>query len=98
PAGASFFSPAWVEPKCSAAGRSLRPDARCLDHLAPLLHLGRHIRAELRRSEDNRRGGDAGKPRFHGWIGQPGIDLAVEPLDDLGWRAARYADTAPRIR
>ena len=30
-------------------------------------------------------------------VGEPGIDLAIEPLDDVGGRAARNADAGPGL-
>src|SRR5262245_66478785 len=76
----------------------LRPRARRLDDLAPLLDLARHIGAEaFRRMNDWRRrhGGETGPG---GRVGKARIDLAVEPGDDLGRGAARHADPAPGIR
>src|SRR5262245_27294052 len=78
--------------------RSLRPDARELDHPAPLLNLGRHMVAELCGSEDFWCSGDFRQPRLDGRVHQPGIDLAVEPHDDLGWRTPWHADPDPYAR
>src|SRR5262245_47960705 len=75
--------------------RSLRPDAGELDHLAPLLNLSCHIGAELRGSEDCWCSGDFRQPRLDGRVDQPGIDLVVEPLDDLAWRTPWHADPGP---
>src|SRR5215831_13181286 len=78
--------------------RSLCPDARELDHAAPLLNLGCHMVAELRGSEDFWRSGDLRQPRLDGRVHQAGIDLAVEALDDLGWRTPWHADPSPYAR
>src|SRR5262245_31345566 len=78
--------------------RSLRPDAGELDYSAPLLNLGCHMVAELRGSEDFLRSGDFRRPRLDGRVHQPGIDLAVEALDDFGWRTPWHADPSPYAR
>src|SRR4029434_8418477 len=76
----------------AAADGSLRLKPRELHHLAPLLgFLG---------DEPTERGGRAGKrltayfgkPCAHRGIAQRGVDLAVEFIDDLGWRVLRNGD------
>ena len=78
--------------------RSLRPETGELDHPAPLLNLGCHMVAELRGSEDFWRSGDFRQPRLDGRVHQPGIDLAIKLLDDLGWRTPWRADPYPYAR
>src|SRR5262249_43076886 len=78
--------------------RSLRPETGELDHPAPFLNLGCHMVAELRGSEDFWRSSDFPHPRLDGRVHQPGIDLAIKPLDDLGWRTPWRADPYPYAR
>src|SRR5262245_8890399 len=77
---------------------SLRLDVRGSDHFAPLLGLRRHIGAELRGGEDQRRGGRVGEPSLDDRVCETVVNLAVEPLGDLVWRTPRDADTLPRGR
>src|SRR5882724_5122268 len=72
-------------------------DAGPFDHLAPFFGLGGDVGAEFRRRIEQRRGGDLPVSPFDRGAGEPGVDLAVEPFDDLGRRAARDADAAPGI-
>ena len=53
--------------------------------------------AELHGSEDFWRSHDFRQPRLDGRVHQPGIDLAVEPLDDLGWRTPWRAAGAANV-
>src|SRR5262249_27099645 len=67
--------------------RSLRLDARELDHLGPFLGFGCNESAELGGAKNHWDGADIAEPRLDVRRSQPGIDLAVEPFDDLHWRA-----------
>src|SRR5262249_34065706 len=76
--------------------RLLRLETRQLDHLGPLRKVGCDQRPELARRQDDRRGAELGELRLDARVCQPGIDLAVELLDDVGWRAAGNTDAGPR--
>ena len=70
--------------------RLLRLRAGCLDHLAPLLGLvGNHLAEVGRRACHHVRAEFDDALRDLG-IGKAGIDLAVELVDDLSRRVARY--------
>src|SRR5258708_36223848 len=75
--------------------RSFRPRAGGLDDLAPFLDLLRHIGAEAVRRVEDRGDAHGGEPRPGGGIGEAGIDLGVEPRDDLGRCPPRHAEAAP---
>src|SRR5262249_43394703 len=78
--------------------RSLRLDARELDHLGPFLGFGCNESAELGGAKNHWDGADIVEPRPDVRRSQPGIDLAVEPFDDLHWRAGGRADPGPGPR
>src|SRR5262245_22549848 len=82
----------------SGGGRSLRLDARELDHLGPFVGLGCNESAELGGAKNHWDGADIAEPRPDVRRSQPGIDLAVEPFDDLHWRAGGRAETVPGPR
>src|SRR5262249_25529911 len=68
---------------------SFRLDARGLHHLGPFLRFGDEMRAELRRREQHRRRADFRQLGRDAGITETGIELAIEPLDDLARRAGR---------
>src|SRR5262245_6116669 len=81
-----------------ASAVSLRLDARELDHLGPFLGFGCNESAELGGAKTHWDGADIAEPRPDVRRSQPGIDLAVEPFDDLRWRAGGRADPDPGPR
>src|SRR5262245_40132367 len=75
---------------------SFRLDARGFHHLGPFLSFGSEMRAELGRREQQRARTNLGKLGPDAGIGETRIHLAIEPLDDLTWRASRSPDAKPR--
>ena len=76
----------------------LRLDAGEPDHLAPLLGFVRDELAEVGGRARKHRAAQIGKPRLHLGIGERGVDLPVELVDDLGGRVLGRADAEPRAR
>src|SRR5215471_2517349 len=76
----------------------LRLDARELHHLGPFLNVLGDELAELSGRTCKRRVAKVCKPRFHRGIGENGIDLLVELLDDIGRCIHWCGDTQPRAR
>src|SRR5215468_3099 len=68
------------------SARSLRLDAREPDHFGPFLGLVSEELAERGGRARNRDGAEVGDPRLDRRIGETGIDLLVEPVDDGGGR------------
>src|SRR6516164_6101077 len=77
---------------------SLRLDTRELDHLGPFLGFDCNESAKLGGAKNHRDGPDIAEPRPDFRRSQPGIDVAVEPFDDLHWRGGGRADPAPGPR
>src|SRR5262249_13174502 len=77
------------------AARSLQFDVRELDHLAPFLSFISDELAELGRRALKRRATHVGKPRFDLGIGEGGIDLLVELVNNLRGHGMARADTIP---
>src|SRR5262245_29660215 len=77
---------------------SLRLDAGELDHLGPLLGFVSDELSEFGRRHRHRHAPKVGEPRLKLGVGEDGIDLSVELLDDLGRRGLRYANAVPRTR
>src|SRR5579862_3567217 len=63
---------------------SLWLDARKLDHLRPLLYLGRNKGLTLRRAHRHRRDTQVRKPRLQCRLGQSGNHFLIERVDNLG--------------
>src|ERR1700733_9275198 len=61
----------------------LRLDVRELDHLGPFLGFVGNELAEIGRRTGKRHGAQSGKPRLQRGIGETGIDLLVELVDDV---------------
>src|SRR5271168_4911148 len=80
------------------AGRSLRLDARELDHLAPLLGLIGNELAEIGWRARKRRATQVGKPCLHLGIGKDRIDLRIQFADDLSGDSLGRDDTEPCAR
>src|SRR5580700_10710081 len=78
--------------------RSLRLDVRELDHLGPFLGFVGNELAEIGRRASEWHGAQSGKPRLQCGIGEAGIDLLVELVDDVDGRALRRADAVERAR
>jgi len=61
------------------------------DHLGPLLGFGGDELTEVRGRHRHRLVAEVGKPSLDALIGEGGVDLVVEPLDDVSrrvpWRA-----------
>src|SRR5262245_66358149 len=71
--------------------RSLGLDVGGPDDLGPFLgFLGEEL-AVFGRRERKRRVAEVGNPRPNPGIGEAGVDLAIEPVDDLDGRVARRA-------
>src|SRR6516165_11407803 len=77
---------------------SVRPDARELDHLGPLLGFVSDELSEFGRRHRHRHAPKLGEPRLKLGVGEDGIDLSVELLDDLSGRVFRHANAVPRTR
>src|SRR6516162_201121 len=77
---------------------SLRLDTRRLDHLGPLLGLVDDELAERAGTHRHRLAAELCQPHLNPGIGETGIDLLVEILDDLHWSAFRRAHAEPRAR
>src|SRR5262249_23886112 len=77
---------------------SLRLNARELDHLGQLLGFGSNELSEFGRRHRHRHAPKVGDPRLKLWVGEDGIDLSVELLDDLSGRVFRHANAVPRTR
>src|SRR6516225_9846121 len=75
-----------------ACPASVRLDAGELDHLGPLLGLVDNQLAEVGGRTDERCATQIGEPRLDLMIGETGVDLLVDLLDDLGRRGLRCAD------
>src|SRR5262249_7325974 len=71
---------------------SLGLDVGRPDHLAPLLGVVGDELSEIDGRADKRRASKVGKPRLHLGIGEAGVDLLVELVDDLRRRVLGYAD------
>src|SRR3954453_23088936 len=65
-----------------AQARSVRPSARELDHLGPLLRFLGDEFLEIGGREREHRATQVGKPPLHPGIGEAGIDLLVKAVDD----------------
>src|SRR5262245_55987767 len=68
------------------------------DHLGPLLGLFGDELAEIGGRADKRRASKVGKPRLHLGIGEAGVDLLVELVDDLRRRVLAYCAAIPVAR
>src|SRR5262245_57448064 len=69
--------------------RSLHLRARALDDAGPFLRISCDEGLELLRRHAQRRRAEIGHTRADAGIIEPGIDLAIEPRDDLGRQALR---------
>src|SRR3979411_2338371 len=78
--------------------RSLRLRPGKLDHLAPLLGFRGDELAAVGWRARKRGGAEVGELRLQLGIGKAGVDLLVEPVDDLDGRVAGCADAAPGAR
>src|SRR5262245_8299901 len=65
------------------------------DHLGPFLRFVDEELAELGGPERKRRATEIGKARLDFGISEGNRDLAVELIDDRGWRIPGRADTEP---
>src|SRR5215467_13122857 len=74
---------------------SLRLDADGLNHLAPLLGVFRHELAEVGRRTRKDRAAQVRQPRLHLGIGEAGIDLPVELINDVSGGVLGRADARP---
>src|SRR5262249_38024520 len=82
----------------AADAELLRLDVGCPDHLAPLFGFLGDEPAKVCGRDDKRRYSQVGKPRLDLGIGEAGIDLLVEFLDDLGGCVLGNADAIPVAR
>ena len=76
----------------AAAVASVCLDVGRPDHLAPLLGFVGDELSEVGGRARKHRAAQIGEPRLHLGIGEAGIDLLVELLDDLGGRVLGRAD------
>jgi hypothetical protein len=74
---------------------SLCLDVEGPDDVAPLLRFVGDELAEVVGRTDERCATQIGEPRHHLMIGESGVDLVIELLDDLGRRGLRCADAGP---
>jgi hypothetical protein len=81
--------------ECGPRPPLLRLDADGLDHFGPFLGFVGDELAEVGGRTDERCATQIGKPRLDLMIGESGVDLLVESLDDLGRRGLRCADAGP---
>src|SRR5215510_2111647 len=77
---------------------SLRLDARELDDLGPLFGFVGDELAKIGGRTRKHRTSQIGEARLHGRIGESGIDLLVELVDDLCRRGLWYDDPIPASR
>src|SRR5882672_10644382 len=77
---------------------SLWLDAREFDHLGPFLGFFGHECTELGRRHGCRHAAYIGKPSLHLGIGESIVDLLIEPINDLPWRASGCTQAIPRAR
>src|SRR5258707_1513074 len=84
--------------KRSAGVGSIRLYAGKLDHLGPLLDFVSNELSEVGGRACKRCGAQICEPRLHFWIGEGGIDLLVEGIDDVRGRAFGHANAIPRTR
>src|SRR5580704_11214639 len=73
----------------------LRLDIGRPDHLAPLLGFVGDELAEVGGRAGDYRAAQVGKPRFHRRVGEPRIDLLVQPVDDLHGRFVGRTEAKP---
>ena len=78
--------------------RSVRLCARELDYFGPLLGFFRDALSVLARRQRKHLAAKLGKACLDCRVGEGGIDLPVERVDDFGRRVLRRADTGPRVR
>src|SRR5262249_18242754 len=82
-------------PGMTAWVTSLRLDLRELDHLRPALGLLGDELAEFRGRQDQNGAAHVLEPPLDLRIGERGIDLAVEQIDDFRGRLGRRANSGP---
>ena len=68
------------------------------DHLAPLLGFVGDELAKVGGRASDHRAAEVGKPHLQLRIGEPGIDLIIELVDDLGGCVLGRADALPCAR
>src|SRR5215470_4506919 len=73
----------------------LRLDARKLDHLRPLLHLGRDEGLTFSRGQRHRHDTEVRKPRLQCRLGQSSNHFLIERGDDLGGQMLWCAKSLP---
>src|SRR6516165_12075771 len=76
----------------------VRLDVGRPDHLAPLLGFVSDELAEFGRRHRQRYAAEVGKPRLHLGIGEGGVDLLVEPVDNRDRGVLRRPDADPEAR
>ena len=82
----------------STAPNLLRPGAGILHNRRPLCRLLRDELCKLGGRARKRDAPEVGEPRVERGIGEAGVDLRIEPLDDCGGRIARGAEAEPGAR
>src|SRR5262249_62039374 len=73
-------------------------DAREFDHLGPLLSFVGDELAEVFGGAPERCGAQFGKPRLHLGIGEAGVDLSIELVDNCGGGGSPRADAPSKAR
>src|SRR5262245_13403425 len=77
---------------------SLRLDVEGPDDVAPLLRFVGDELAEVGGRTRKYRAAEVSEPRFHFWVGESGVDLLVECVDDLGGLVPGCAEADLRTR
>src|SRR5262249_47594089 len=83
---------------CQRSAASIRLSPPELDHFAPLLGFLSDQLAEVSGRTRKHRATEVSEPRFHVGIGEAGIDLLVELVDDFDGRVFWRADPYPAGR
>ena len=87
-----------IEYWAASAELLVRFDIRCPDHLAPLLAVLGDELSELCGRARQHHGAKFGKPRLDPGIGESGVDLFVDLVDNLSRRVLGCAEAQPRVR
>src|SRR5215470_12465731 len=80
-------TPAW--------GDLIRFDARELNHLGPLFGFVGNDLSEISGGHGHRHAANLAESCLQSGVGQSGVDLSVQPCDDVGRRTLRSHETPP---
>src|SRR5438874_3021097 len=85
----------WRRQRSESEAALIRLEPGELDHACPFVgFLGDEL-GEIGHRAWERLAAEVGHARLDGGIGERRVHLAIEPLDDLGWRAPGNADAEP---